>query len=372
MMRGLLWFLTDPDSEEARLLRENFVFKIVPMLNPDGVINGNYRTSLAGCDLNRRWKTPNKTIHPEIWCTKKLVKDLHAERSLVLFCDLHGHSRKQNVFMYGCNRKDDPSYCRAFPFMLSKLNSYFSFESSRFGIQKCKEATARIALFKELRVVPCVYTMESSFAGLDISKDRGMHLTTDMLESLGRDMCRTLLIYEQIYVPPELRSMFKARVKPKNSKQFSEEPDDDNSTALDFKSLIMNELKENKKLLSLGDGNSSEGGSDSAPSEDNLPASDLLKQLPVADKTLKQKIKDEKGKRNLPKNQKVVKKPPSPKEEKSPLKREKIVREPPAPVVDKNIDPKTGKPKPEMKDAQSQTDRSDYQIIKAKLLKERQ
>jgi hypothetical protein len=166
--------------------------------------------------------------------------------------------------------------------------------------------------------------------------------------------------------------MFKARVKPKNSKQFSEEPDDDNSTALDFKSLIMNELKENKKLLSLGDGNSSEGGSDSAPSEDNLPASDLLKQLPVADKTLKQKIKDEKSKRNLPKNQKVVKKPPSPKEEKSPLKREKIVREPPAPVVDKNIDPKTGKPKPEMKDAQSQTDRSDYQIIKAKLLKERQ
>lgn len=80
--------------------------------------------------------------------------------------------------------------------MLSKLNQYFSFESSRFGIQKCKEATARIALFKELRVVPCIYTMESSFAGLDISKDRGMHLTTEMLESLGKDMTRTLLIYE--------------------------------------------------------------------------------------------------------------------------------------------------------------------------------
>jgi murein tripeptide amidase MpaA len=30
------------------------------MLNPDGVINGNYRCSLAGADLNRRWKTPNK------------------------------------------------------------------------------------------------------------------------------------------------------------------------------------------------------------------------------------------------------------------------------------------------------------------------
>ena len=59
MMRGVLFFITDPDNEEARMLREKFIFKIIPMLNPDGVINGNYRCSLAGCDLNRRWKTPH-------------------------------------------------------------------------------------------------------------------------------------------------------------------------------------------------------------------------------------------------------------------------------------------------------------------------
>jgi len=35
--------------------------------------------------------------------------------------------------------------------MLSKLNPYFSFENSRFGVQKSKEATARIALWKELK-----------------------------------------------------------------------------------------------------------------------------------------------------------------------------------------------------------------------------
>jgi murein tripeptide amidase MpaA len=60
MMRGVLFFLTDPENEEARLLRKNFIFKVIPMLNPDGVINGNYRCSLAGCDLNRRWKVPHR------------------------------------------------------------------------------------------------------------------------------------------------------------------------------------------------------------------------------------------------------------------------------------------------------------------------
>ena len=56
MMRGVIKYITDPYNKEAKLLRENFIFKIIPMLNPDGVINGNYRCSLAGCDLNRRWK----------------------------------------------------------------------------------------------------------------------------------------------------------------------------------------------------------------------------------------------------------------------------------------------------------------------------
>ena len=134
MMRGLLFFLTDPDNEEAKLLRDNFVFKIIPMLNPDGVINGNYRCSLAGCDLNRRWKTPSELLHPIVYHVKKLVKQVNQERGCLLFCDLHGHSRKQNVFMYGCTQRDNPHQCKVLPYMLSKLNPYFKFENSRFGV----------------------------------------------------------------------------------------------------------------------------------------------------------------------------------------------------------------------------------------------
>ncbi len=40
--RGIMHFLTS-DCEDAKLLRRKYVFKVIPMLNPDGVINGNYR-----------------------------------------------------------------------------------------------------------------------------------------------------------------------------------------------------------------------------------------------------------------------------------------------------------------------------------------
>lgn len=73
MMKGVLDFLTS-NTPEARALRDNFVFKIVPILNPDGVINGNYRCSLSGQDLNRRWKAPNKVLHPVNFAVKKLMR----------------------------------------------------------------------------------------------------------------------------------------------------------------------------------------------------------------------------------------------------------------------------------------------------------
>jgi Predicted carboxypeptidase len=53
MMHGVIEFLTSK-CVEADVLRQKYIFKIVPMLNPDGVINGNYRCSLIGSDLNRR------------------------------------------------------------------------------------------------------------------------------------------------------------------------------------------------------------------------------------------------------------------------------------------------------------------------------
>ena len=97
------------------------------MLNIDGVVHGNYRCSMSGCDLNRRYKAPSKLLHPEVFNTKKFAKAFCRERPLVLYCDLHGHSRRKNIFMYGNNNPNFPEQCRIYPFIMSKLLSYFSY-----------------------------------------------------------------------------------------------------------------------------------------------------------------------------------------------------------------------------------------------------
>lgn len=100
------------------------------------------------------------------------------DREVVLYCDLHGHSRKQNVFVYGCNNQTNPSLFlreRIFPYMMH-LNGpdHFSYKSlvfgrslpsftprarhftpiccrsSRFAVRKSKESTGRVVTWRDL------------------------------------------------------------------------------------------------------------------------------------------------------------------------------------------------------------------------------
>jgi len=48
-MEGVIKFLVS-EHPKAISLRKNFIFYIVPMLNPDGVIMGNHRTDVLGYD----------------------------------------------------------------------------------------------------------------------------------------------------------------------------------------------------------------------------------------------------------------------------------------------------------------------------------
>ncbi len=76
------------------------------MLNPDGVIKGNYRFSGYGCDLNRKWSSCKPKSQPEIYFLKDLIKEWNKQKKVIMYIDIHGHSRKKNVFFYGCCNKE--------------------------------------------------------------------------------------------------------------------------------------------------------------------------------------------------------------------------------------------------------------------------
>ncbi|XP_078270860.1 cytosolic carboxypeptidase 2 [Rhinoraja longicauda] len=194
VMMGFLDHLLGP-SNDAKLLRDMFIFKVVPMLNPDGVIVGNYRCSLAGRDLNRSYSTVLRDCFPCVWHTKNMVQRLTEEREVVIYCDFHGHSRKSNVFMYGCSGGQLSTQRlseRVFPLMMSKnADNKFSYQSCKFKVQKSKAGTGRIVMWK--MGIAHSYTMETTFAGSTLGNRRATHFSTEDLKSLGYHFCDTLL-----------------------------------------------------------------------------------------------------------------------------------------------------------------------------------
>ncbi|XP_075019946.1 cytosolic carboxypeptidase 2 [Calonectris borealis] len=193
-MRGFLDFLLSAHAD-AQLLRRLFVFKVVPMLNPDGVVVGNSRCSLAGRDPNRAYGTALRGSFPGVWHLRAMVERVLAEREVVLYCDFHGHSRKNNVFMYGCDGGGAGTrprlQQRVFPLMLSKnAPDKFSFPSCKFKVQKSKAGTGRVVMWR--MGVSNSYTMEVAFGGSTLG-GRSSHFTVEDLKSLGYHLCDTLL-----------------------------------------------------------------------------------------------------------------------------------------------------------------------------------
>ncbi|XP_025972854.1 cytosolic carboxypeptidase 3 isoform X4 [Dromaius novaehollandiae] len=197
IMKGFLDYILG-NSGNAQVLRDNFVFKVVPMLNPDGVIVGNQRCSLAGQDLNRKYKSNLKEFYPSIWYTRNMIKRVMEERDILLYCDLHGHNRKKNVFVYGCERKQQAKapnlHPRVFPLLLSKIcPDKFSFPDCRFRVQKSKEGTGRVVMWK--MGISNSYTLEASVCGSKLGQRRSTHFNTKDLESVGHHFCDALLDY---------------------------------------------------------------------------------------------------------------------------------------------------------------------------------
>lgn len=206
-MEGVLKFLTG-NSPVAQSLRNIYVFKIVPLLNPEGVLCGNFRSSFTGTDLNRRWDQPDEILHSQIFYLKTLMKKLSTEgKKILVFCDFHGHSRKNNSFIYGCNKAAKGGFCswtkvRLLPKILASKTHFFNYNDCRFKVENDKRSTARVVVWKEFEVTNS-FTLESSFYGY-MRGNEIKAFTTQDYKDIGEAFLTSLLEYHYILKSIEL------------------------------------------------------------------------------------------------------------------------------------------------------------------------
>jgi hypothetical protein len=94
LVEGALKFVTS-DDPAAQQLRDGFVFKFVPMINPDSVVRGEVRFNANGFDPNRQWDEVDLRgrewlqKNPEIWYVKKALLEQQARQPIAIALNLH-------------------------------------------------------------------------------------------------------------------------------------------------------------------------------------------------------------------------------------------------------------------------------------------
>jgi len=206
VIQGLIEFLLSNDTIAFKL-RKLFLFKIIPMLNSDGVILGNFRYNSIGIDLNRMWNKENIEICPTIYYVHQIIQKTLISREIYFYCDFHGHSVKKNFFLYSCKekRENNNNYIKyhelVFSHIFNRENIYFDKKSCYNKIHPSKMGTAR-AVMKLKYGIDLSYCLECSLGSIKLQKNLIYPFTIELYKKIGKDFCIALskLINNKIYI----------------------------------------------------------------------------------------------------------------------------------------------------------------------------
>lgn len=156
------------------MLRKHFVFKIIQMLNPDGVSRGYYRLDTKAYNLNRYYMNPEPTNHPTIWAVKKfMVQRAHKYNDLFLYCDFHAHASKKSGFMFGNHLQDREKQADNILFAKLVAMNCLNFDMTECNFSdrimavrdrngQSREGSSRVALHMATGLTYC-YTLEFNY-----------------------------------------------------------------------------------------------------------------------------------------------------------------------------------------------------------------
>ena len=255
------------NSEQSNSLLNKYIFKIVPMLNPDGVIHGHYRNNILGKDLNRMWQEPKDNETPTIFYLKKLI----SVSKPFFFCDFHGHSNMPNCALYCCTptkKKKNRFYNftngniksyhfyeeKVFMRLMEEESKYYQKSGEKYNIQKSKLKSARGVIYNEFNVY-FSYALETGLMAKWNKQNAINNINNELMVKLEPS---TISEYYQIgtdyinsFIKWNTKSKFysvlkKIRDEEENKKSKDKEKDKDKDKEKDKDNFFLNFNKETK------------------------------------------------------------------------------------------------------------------------------
>ena len=168
-IEGVIAFLLRRDDPRAHALRERFVFKLIPMLNPDGVYHGHYRSDTRGVNLNRVYFKARPEVHPSVAACLKLARKLHADGDLALFVDIHAHAGRRGCFFYGNQLEtvEERVGSSLFAKLVACNTRWFDYDACDWFGGGSKDGSARCAVYsatmQQGQALPLIFTLECNY-----------------------------------------------------------------------------------------------------------------------------------------------------------------------------------------------------------------
>lgn len=167
MLQGILDKLTEFGDPQTETLLENYVFQILPMLNPDGVARGYWMRDTLGLNLDNHYEDPWADVHPTVWATREAVLDCHRQGRLNMFFDFQASHEEKGAFILGNFIMDTTLQTEAMMLpRLMPLNCVnFDFKECTFLDPRSDstESSARAVIFKQAMSNPFTYTVKAHF-----------------------------------------------------------------------------------------------------------------------------------------------------------------------------------------------------------------
>jgi hypothetical protein len=201
MLEGFLEFLLSEDPQ-AQWIRKHCVTNVVPMVNPDGVVAGNYRDNFKGVNLNRVWNSATEHSSPEILSVTRVIDSWVAEGNPYdFFADLHSTSGASNHYAYYASEGTEPplyknpeSYYEDSVAILNLINKYNpGFNNTRGESSSMSQRLSRQHQMMQYGVLALIF--ESGYTRIGYGPRAEEYSTPAHHKSVGQALARALAEY---------------------------------------------------------------------------------------------------------------------------------------------------------------------------------